>query len=543
MDAPETPGWPEWPIRWVLLAIPPLMGVLALWLGQDASWDLRNYHFYNAYAFLHDRLGFDIAPAQVATFYNPLLHVPFYYLVRAVPPRMVGFGLGLLQGANIFLLYAIARRMIDAKRLPAAAWLGLAAAALGLMGAAGIAETGTSYGDNVVSLLVLAALWLIVRMPVQVAAGRAGLGVVLAAGLLAGAAFGLKQPFAVYAVGLCAAFFGLSLAWRRRLLLAFIFGLGVLAGTALTGGFWMLEMWRHYANPLFPYFNQYFHSPWGAASAYRDERFLPHNGLMAFFFPIWFSIHPTQVSEVPFRDLRFAVLFILLAAWLWTRLRAGFRRALQPDTALNASDASAAPRRFLMIFMIVSFVLWMKLFAVYRYLIVCEMLAPLAILLIMPALATRRRSRMLLVLGSFLLIALTLQPARWDRRPWSPAYFGVHAPPLAEPDKTIVLMSGYAPMAYMIPFFPPQVRFLRIHSYLTGPSPQPNETDRQMRDIIAGHDGPLYILYRRYEEDVALNALAFYGLALNRTEGPDLLPAVEPRHEKPFCFRAVAKVK
>ena len=36
-------------------------------------------------------------------------------------------------------------------------------------------------------------------------------------------------------------------------------------------------------------------------------------------------------------------------------------------------------------------------------------------------------------------------------------------------------------MAYMIPFFPPPVRFLRIQGYFTGPSDNPNETDRQMR--------------------------------------------------------------
>ena len=34
--------------------------VLAIKRGQDASWDFRNYHYYNAYAFFNDRLSYDI---------------------------------------------------------------------------------------------------------------------------------------------------------------------------------------------------------------------------------------------------------------------------------------------------------------------------------------------------------------------------------------------------------------------------------------------------------------------------------------------------
>src|SRR5687767_13972866 len=38
--------------------------LLNLTLGQDANWDLRNYHWYNAYSFLNGRFGFDVVPAQ-----------------------------------------------------------------------------------------------------------------------------------------------------------------------------------------------------------------------------------------------------------------------------------------------------------------------------------------------------------------------------------------------------------------------------------------------------------------------------------------------
>jgi hypothetical protein len=526
----------------ILATIPLFLGAFALGLGQDNSWDLRNYHYYNVFSYLNDRMGHDIAVAHVATYYNPLLHIPFYYAVNAWPPAVVGFILGALQGCNVFLLFAIGRRVIPFPKTSGGLWVCLAAALLGMLGATGIAETGTSFGDNVLSLLVLAAVWLIVRMDARVAAsGKIAWGISVSAGLLAGAAFGLKLPFAVYAVGLCLAFFGLDLPWRRRLLLALIFGLGVLAGLALTGGFWMMEIWQRFENPLFPYFNQFFESRWAASGAYRDERFLPVDWIGALFFPLRFTLNPMLVSEVPFRDLRFAMLFLLLMAWL-------IKKAL-PTTAHPEKDAcrdrtdphAAALARFLIISVAVSFVLWMKLFGVYRYMIVCEMLAPIVMAVIITDLVASARRRAFWMVGSFVLIAATLQPANWGRGAWGADYFGVQAPALADAQNTVVLTSGYDPMAYMIPFFPRTVRFLRIHSYMTGSSSQPHAMDYLMQDVVAAHKGPLYALYRSCEEPAAVAALESYGLELGRGACRVLLPDVEPDKDAPFYFCKVAK--
>jgi hypothetical protein len=533
-------------VHLLLMVIPPAMVLVALALGQDASWDVRNYHFYNPFAYLTGRMGHDIAMGQVATYYNPLLHLPFYKAVVYLPPRAVGFVLGLLPGLNIFLLYGLARRTIGSAMPVRAEWLCLAAAALGLLGAAGISEIGTSFGDSVVSLLVLASLWLLVRLRAHLATpGFAGLGVAAAAGLLAGAAFGLKQPFAIYAVGLCAAFFGLALPWRRRFRLAFVFGLGVLAGAALTGGFWMLEMWQRFQNPLFPYFNQIFHSPWGAEAPYRDERFLPKGLGMQLLFPIWFVFKPLQVAEVPFRDLRFAVLYLVLIValifWLARRLGVLVRKPAAARGAEREALSEPPMLGFMIIFMGVTFVVWMKLFAVYRYLMVCEMLAPLVLLLLLDFLTNDSRRRLMLVLGCFALILVSVRPAVWERRPWGPSYFGVQAPAIDAPADTLVLAAGLEPVAYMIPFFPPRVRFLRIQSYFTGPSAQPNATDRMMQGIVAGHQGPLFILYRSFEEAAARAALAFYGLTLGEQDCQTFIPGIEPDQNYPFHFCPLIK--
>jgi hypothetical protein len=531
-----------WIVRALVCLAPAAFGAYALWLGQDTSWDLRNYHFYNPYALLNGRIGYDVAVAHVATYYNPLMYIPFYWAVASLPPVVVGFLLGLIPGLNLPLLYGIARQVVALATPLRTAGFCLAAAAAGMLAQTVIAETGTSYGDTIVSLPVLAAVWLILRYRERLADSiRRGWPIVAGAGLLVGAALGLKLPFAVYAVGICAAFFGLPLPFRRRFGLAFIFGLGVLAGAALTSGFWMLEMWQRYGSPLFPYFNQYVQSPWGALGSYRDERYIPQNLPMWILFPFWLTYDPIRVGEVGFRDLRFALLYILLAAlllkWAWGR----WKRDAAPRVA-NDSAGRLPATGFFIVLALVCFIVWMKLFGIYRYIVVLEMLAPIASFLILGALLPGRRRQAQAAMACFALLVLTLQPGDWGRRAWSDDYFDFTPLRLPDPAHTVVLMAGHDAMAYMIPFFPPQVRFLRIQGYMTGPSANPNETDRLMRRIIADHTGPLFILYRVYEEWHAEMSLADYRLAMDPGTCITFVPGVEPQQDHDFYFCRVAKL-
>ena len=77
--------------------LPPLLICLAIGatasvlMGQDANWDLRNYHLYNPFALLHGRLWRDLMPAGPQSYFNPLLDVPYYVLAvgpLAAWPRM-----------------------------------------------------------------------------------------------------------------------------------------------------------------------------------------------------------------------------------------------------------------------------------------------------------------------------------------------------------------------------------------------------------------------------------------------------------------------
>src|ERR1700693_950724 len=80
----------------------------AFLLRQDANWDLRNYHFYNAWAYVHGRLGWDLAPAPLQTFLTLPPALPFYWMVAADwPPRLIAFVIALPAGVGAFFLAKI----------------------------------------------------------------------------------------------------------------------------------------------------------------------------------------------------------------------------------------------------------------------------------------------------------------------------------------------------------------------------------------------------------------------------------------------------
>ena len=524
---------------------PLFFGCLSLYLGQDASWDLRNYHFYNAYAFLFHRLDFDMVPAHLATFYNPVLYVPFYKLVSNLPPKVVGFILGAIQGLNFPIIIGIARWTLAGETLPW--WRTYPVAAIGVLGAGNISEIGTMFADNLTSLLILTSLWLFVaNYPVLTerkmshAFRLIGFG-----GLLMGAAVGLKQPAAIFAVGWCLAFLALPVSFRRRIFLAFFFGIGVLAGIASSGGYWMHTLWLRFANPLFPYFNEYFHSPMAALTQYRDTRFL-HTGLWdILMYPFLIVMNPYRTGEVPFRDLRFAVFAVVLVLALLVVLRRRLRSRPVLGEAVKAGSTAERlrySRLFLVVGAILAYAVWMRLFAIYRYLLPLEMLAPLGIVLLIDTLPWRPLVRNCVALCCAILILVTVQPGNWGRVAWGKSFFGVEPPLVADPANTLVLMTGTEPMAYMIPFFQASLRFVRIQSYLTGPVGSPNGYDLRMHDLVAGQQGPLYGLFRLSEKEMSITSLETYGLAIDQETCKEFLPHIEEHVGIPFEFCSLTRV-
>jgi len=478
-----------------LLFGPCVGALLSLWLGLSTNWDLRNYHWYNAYALLHGRHGFDVAVAHHATYYNPLLDLPLWALAQVAPGWVCGAALGALQGLNFSLLYLLAR---DGLQLPWRRGLAFALALVGVSGAFALSLLGTTSYDNVLSLALLAGLWLLLRP-------GAGLGHAAAAAALAGISVGLKLPAAPFGLAMLAAIACRmptpELRWRGVL----IGGIAAALGLLLTAGWWFWRLWQDTGNPIFPYFNQLIGSSLILDASYRDTRFLPQGVFEVLLFPLRFALDWQVAADGPISDWRIALAYVVALAtlplWLARRRSA-------------SAWFSAQALRVLMAFAATAYVSWLAVFGIYRYITVLEMLAPLLTLALIGSWPLPAAARAWGGAGLLLAMLLLTRVDFSDRVPFTGDFIEVTPPAIPRPEASLALMTGIEPMAYVIPSYPASIPFLRIDGWLVGPE-RDTPLLRRMRERIERHldaGGDLYTLFASYERERGDAALARLGL-------------------------------
>jgi hypothetical protein len=502
-----------------VIGFPVLYGALSLAVGQDANWDLENYHWYNAFAFLNAIGERNLLVSQTPSFYNPLLDVPFFVAASDLPARLVGFGLGWLQGLNGVLLFFLAHGVIRGSALSRVA-LSALTAAVGMLGGGTLGELGATFWDNVVSLGVFGGL--LILLPYAFRPGRKA-GWAVLAGLTLGAAAGLKQPHLLYCGGVGLAILFLPGSLGRRLTLAGCLAAGGVAGIALTSGFWMWHLWAAYGNPLFPYYNQIFQSPFAALNRdFRDAGMMPKTLWQRLFYPIFFTLDSYRVGEVAQRGPAILAWYLLLPVAVVLAL--GRRMAGSGGPARIADRAGS---RFVLAATGLSYIAWLQMFSIYRYLTPLEMLAPLGVLLALDHLPGTPRLRQGLTAGLLILCAATGVRGDWGRVPWGDRYVEITPPPL--PRGAMALMAGYESVGFTATALPADAPVLRIQSNFIHPGDTPSRFTAMMQGRIAAHDGPFVVIYLRKDRADADQALADFGLKENPESCREIANSLDDR--------------
>lgn len=491
---------------WPFVAGPLAVAALALWLGQSTSWDLRNYHWYNPYALLTGRMGFDVAVAHHATYYNPLIDLPLWAVAHLGPGWLAAAFLGLVQGLNFSFLYLIARDALSPEIVQRRALAALIAV-LGVTGGYAVILTGTTYYDNVVSVPVLAALWLIVRHRVTLDAGdgRAARRIVALAGALVGLAVGLKLPTAPFGLAVLAAVAAAPSLTGRRVALVLTAGVAAFAGLMLVSGWWFYVLWRETGSPLFPYFNDLIDSDLIADASYRDMRFLPESAFEALAFPFLIALDWRVSSDWPVNDWRIPLAYLAIPVAL-----------ILSALGYRAAAPVAPPRvaRILFAFAIAAYVSWLAVFAIARYIAPLEMIAPLLIVVALGSLSMHAGVRRAIIAMALAAAAglTTLHPG--PREDFADRMVVVDPPAIDRPEATLALMTGVEPMGFVVPAFPEAVAFLRVDGFLVRPGGDTALLQGMTARIAAhlGAGGDVFTLFAPGETERGDQALALIGL-------------------------------
>jgi hypothetical protein len=500
----QGPAAGRWKQAAVLAAFIVLAGAESIRLGQDGNWDLKNYHYYNVYAWLTGRLAWDVAPAMMQTYHNPLLDLPFYAMVQAnLPPRLISFLMAIPAGIAAYFLLRIAAVLFPRGTENSRLWAGLAVA-IGITGAAGHAVIGSTMNEWPPAALLIAA----VSVLVSAAARREGPSTreLALAGVLAGIAVGGKLTYGMYALALVIAMMSFG-TLRERAGRAFALGCFIVAGFLAAYGFWGVVLYREFASPVFPYFNDLFKSPYWEPNAFFDRHYGPRTWRQWIFFPFYFSWNSWMVGEINFRDFRFPVLFALAIAWGFKRY-ATWRMA---ETSAAAADPRDRAWRFVAVFVLASYLAWLKLFGIHRYLVPIEMLTgPLILGAALQLVSGARERRWAVGVLAFLVIVSTFKGS-WGRLDYRDRYFEIAAPAIGK--NALVILGEYHPMAYVAAFMPAGARFVSPSNNFLQPHQQ-NLLATRIRDLVAAHRGEIYSLEFSGQDTTAV--LGRYSLRLDK---------------------------
>lgn len=466
--------------RWtfcLLLVFPLFYAGVSQLLGQDVDWDLQNYHYFDSYWLLVNHMR-DATPAHLQTYLSPVLDIPFYFATQHFPPRLTGSLLAVIQGTAFPLLYLI-NRHFTARRLVA---LGLAG--LGMFTAGALSEVGNIMGDTLVAPLFFAAILLgldsfdTTRSNTGKRLGQA-VFIVSACGL-AGLAVGLKLSELPIALGIAAAFPLVSGTFTQRVQKAIWASGALILGILLSYGWWGYELANRYGNPILPYMNQIFHSPYAPLASNNEGTTSSIVDLL--FYPIVWTLHPTRVDGLPFVEASLPITEVLLI----TLLAISVSRAVlqRRPTRVFTSDK----QRYLIAVTIVAYITWNFTANVYRYFIPIEMISFTVIFICLQAISTQIGWKPLVSVGTIALALLCIiseQPMNWGRSAWSTTYFSASIPKSLMHRSAAFLMVGYNPDAYVVPYFPKQDYFAQIEGSLP---PTPYLRKIIVKDVSAYRD-------------------------------------------------------
>jgi len=432
--------------------------IVSALLGQDENWDAINYHYYNAYAFLNGRMGFDIAPANMQTWFNPALDIPVLWMTLHLPGPLVSAVLAAIGGVNVALVYWLARAIQvrpqgEGARFNAAL-VAMGSGLLAFWAPMFISELGTTFLDDAGSLLAIAALLLVVRSDFSVK------GFALA-GLCLGLALSVKltNVNAVIAFTL-ASIVTLTVrgAWFAAVPRLFASGFAALVTFLPIGGAWMVFLYSRFGNPTFPIYNHIFRSPYYPPDSQLDIRFIPKGFFDALSYPFQTAIGLSPTAEAPFADSRLLILILLALAVIGLALT---RR-------LPASEPRFERRKLLFVgsFLGVFLLFWLMSYGIERYAITAAQLTPLVILALLSRLSPGDalfRRRTLAVLG---LLVVTSIPALWGRVWPGLDWFSFSIPQEARAENRLYVLYSNGAESFAALALPPSARLIRIHGNL-----------------------------------------------------------------------------
>jgi len=454
----------SWHFKFFLLCPPLVFGFWSFFLGQDRNYDLANYHLYNAFAFLNNKQNIDFAVAEIHSYSNPLLDIPYFYLINNFYPPFVSFLMGFFNGLIFIPLFGISWETVKLYRIPNKRYFAFLLAISGMLTPNFLAGLGNSMGDNLTALLVVTSIYFIIISFASKEINKINM-LTIASGALMGLATGLKLTNATFVLASVVAFIFLrELKLSERISRIIYFSIASLIGFLLIAGFWHMKLWQQFHNPIFPMFNHIFPTEYISIDA--ESIFGPKKIYEYFLWP--------YISAIDYHRAGRGLIHQIIWPLIYTLFILIFFKAYLQRIKIKPFDKKSL---FILTFIGISYLINMKIFTIQRYLIAAEVLTSLVIFIGFYALFKAKQSisltkLSLLFSGAIILLGGfgTLGHSSYT----SPA-FNVELPKKTfAKDEIVLITDGLpdgisvangadgSPISWMVTQFPNDLSFFRV---------------------------------------------------------------------------------
>ena len=505
---------------------------MSIYLKNEIVWDFANYHYYNVWAFLNNRLNWDIVPATFTTFLNPFIDFPLYFYIQWFNnyPDLIWGLQGIWGGLLLFYVYKTYALFFDFDQLQHWIVFGVLCVVI-LTGWGTISQWGSSANEIPVAFFILWGFYLLLKM-IKYPEKQQFINFFIA-GFIMGIALGFKQTVITYCVASGATLIICYKYFSKPLKNISFFVLGGLIGYLIINGYFMYKYWILYQNPMFPFLNGVFHSPYFDNLNYYDNIYPPSWKNFIFFPFQWFQ-NPHRISTEYYSDIHLTLFYITVMLILASLNFKNIRKKFLQDKM----------KVFLLIFFFISFYFWLFEFAFLRYAVVLEVIGAI-ILAVWVVYLFPKKTISFIFCSVFAIIFAdvlyenfysdfsTIKIIETDKK-------RLYVEPINLPENTLVKIYGM-PGASLIPFFEKgdkSVRAVGHEQYFAeGSDFAERGAFRAMRDEVEKkHKGMTVFLFYKYPKKRYISEIReFFSSA-------DLLELIKPESLEEYCINGADKI-
>ncbi len=270
--------------------------------------DWYSYHCYNGWAFLNHRLDVDLMPASFRSYFNPILDTFNYLLIKYLNkyPATIVVVSSLKYSFFLFLSYKVYDLVIN-KDFKAKNFVLFFSIVLLMFSPILFMIKGFEFTDLYNAIIVLFALYLFLKTFYGDNIKKNYI-LIFFSSFLIGAAFGLKYTNISFCIALPLVVLLRYKSFKHPIKTTLLIIISMFSGFLLTDGFWLYTLWHKFHNPIFPYFNEIFHSPYASQKEVLSGDFMllrPKNIYEWILFPV-----NGKGLEVKFYDLKTSFTFL-----------------------------------------------------------------------------------------------------------------------------------------------------------------------------------------------------------------------------------------